>query len=71
MLISIVVVADGEESDNTSQEFLPSNSDEINNLIQELHGHVAADEQTTNMIREPQSVSPNLEFAGKYATILI
>jgi hypothetical protein len=40
-------------------------------MIQELHGHVDADEQTTDMIQEPQSVSANLEFAGKYAIILL
>jgi len=40
-------------------------------MIQELCGNVDADEQTTDMIQEPQSVSANLEFAGKYATILL
>jgi hypothetical protein len=33
-------------------------------MIQELYGHVDADEQTIDMTEEPQSVSANLEFAG-------
>jgi hypothetical protein len=39
-------------------------------MIQELYGHVDADEWLTDMIQEPQSVSANL-VAGKYATILL
>ncbi|CAM6015266.1 unnamed protein product [Sphagnum balticum] len=56
--------ANGEHVDNTIQEFLPSDSDEINNMIQELRRPVDADEQTTDMTEEPQSVSANPEFAG-------
>jgi hypothetical protein len=40
-------------------------------MIHELQGHVDADEQTTDKIQEPQSVSANLKFAGKYAIILL
>jgi len=33
-------------------------------MIQELHGHVDANEQTIDMTEQPQSVSANPEFAG-------
>ncbi len=40
-------------------------------MIQELYGHVDAEEQTTDMTEEPQSVSANPEFAGISATKLL
>ncbi|CAM6015267.1 unnamed protein product [Sphagnum balticum] len=66
---------DCEHIDNTIEGFVPFGNDdmfhepqhlddyEINDMVQELQ-HLDADEQRTDMIQEPQSVSANLEFAG-------
>jgi hypothetical protein len=61
--VELARIGDGEHINNTIQGFLPSDS-EINNWIQELCRPVDADEQTTDMTGEPQSVSANPEFAG-------
>ncbi|KAH8938442.1 hypothetical protein BDL97_16G082700 [Sphagnum fallax] len=57
--------ANGEHIENPIQEFLPCDSDQVDNMFQELYQPVDADhQQTMDMTEEPQSVFANSEFAG-------